>query len=152
MISWLIYLLPDTFVSWASWTLFFAGVALVLASWFIMFIPMINKYRFPAQIIGIVMLMLGSYQIGGMTIEQTWLDRVAQMEAKLAAAEAQSAADNQRIQTLLDQQSKINDALTASINDDITKQTKAIDVNKCEIPVEAIKLYNRAAAGGDTKK
>ena len=83
-ISWMISWLPDSLLMWIFYGCFFAGIALILTSWFVSFIPFINRYRFPTQVVGILAYGLGAFLIGGLGVELGWRDRVAEMEKKVA--------------------------------------------------------------------
>jgi len=96
---WILHLLPDTLILWFCNILLLAGIVLTGVAFFIKTLPFINQYRIPAQVLGIALLTLGVYFRGGYAVEQTWRDRVAEVEAKLRVAEQQSAKENTRIET-----------------------------------------------------
>ena len=76
-----------------------AGILLTATAFFIKRIPVINQYRIPAQVLGIALLVIGVYWRGGYAVEQEWRERVAEVEARVAAAEAKSAEENVKIVT-----------------------------------------------------
>lgn len=106
-LSWFMALLPDSLLMWVFYACFFAGIALILASWFVSFIPLINRYRFPTQIVGILAYGLGAFLLGGHGIEMIWRERVAELEKKVAAAEAKSQQINTVIETKIVEKVKI---------------------------------------------
>ena len=68
-----------------------AGILGTVVGFVLGFIPLINKYKLPIQICSLLILSLGVYLEGGLANEQEWRLKVAEVEAKLAKAEAQSA-------------------------------------------------------------
>lgn len=107
VLSWFLKLLPDSILLFIFYAFFFAGVALILASWFVSFIPLINRYRFPTQVIGILAFGAGAYLLGGYGIEMSWRQRVAEMEKKVAEAEAKSQQTNTVIETKIVEKVKV---------------------------------------------
>jgi hypothetical protein len=106
-LSWFMALLPDSLLMWIFYACFFAGIALILASWFVSFIPLINRYRFPTQIVGILAYGLGAFLLGGHGIEMAWRERVAELEKKVAEAEIKSQQVNTVIQTKIVEKVKV---------------------------------------------
>ena len=87
MIGWFISLLPDSLLMWIFYGSAGIGLLLILISWFITFIPLINRYRWPVQVVGVVVFGIGAYLSGGYGVEMMWRERVAEMEKKVAEAE-----------------------------------------------------------------
>jgi hypothetical protein len=106
-ISWLVSWLPDSLLMTIFYGCFFAGVALILASWFVTFIPLLNRYRFPTQVLGILVYGAGAFLIGGLGTELGWRERVAEMEAKVRAAEEKSREVNTVIQTRVVEKTRV---------------------------------------------
>ena len=126
------------------------GLLLTVAAFFIKRIPVINQYRTPAQVLGIALLVLGVYWRGGYAIEQEWRERVAEMEARVAAAEAKSAEENTKIVTKVVTKTEIirtrGETITKYIDREIVQyDTKFAPGGQCEIPREFIKAHNDAA-------
>jgi hypothetical protein len=88
---WILHFLPDALILWICNIVLLAGILLTAAAFFIRRIPVINQYRTPAQVLGIALLVIGVYWRGGYAIEMEWRERVAEVEARVAAAEAKSA-------------------------------------------------------------
>jgi hypothetical protein len=110
----------------------------------------INQYRTPAQVLGIALLVMGVYWRGGYAIEQEWRERVAAVEARVAAAEAASREENTKIITKIVTKTQIirtrGDTITKYIDREIVKyDTKFAPGGQCEIPREFIKAHNDAA-------
>lgn len=143
-ISWIMGWLPDSLVLWLFYGFFGLGVALILISWFIWFIPFVNHYRFPVQIIGVLVFGVGAYLIGGHGINSMWLSRVAEMEAKVKAAEEKSAQANTVIKEKIVYKTKIIEQKTVEYVDRIKEVAVEVDA-KCEIDPRVIDQLNRAS-------
>ena len=127
-----------------------AGILLTITAFFVQHIPVINQYRVPAQVLGIALLVVGVYWRGGYAIEQEWRERVAAVEARVAAAEAQSKEENTKIVTKVVTKTQIirtrGETITKYIDREIVKyDTKFAPGGQCEIPREFIKAHNDAA-------
>ncbi len=127
-----------------------AGILLTVAAFFIQRIPVINQYRTPAQVLGIALLVIGVYWRGGYSIEMKWRERVAEVEARVAAAEAKSAEENIKIVTKVVTKTQVirtrGETITKYIDREIVKyDEKFARGGVCEIPQEFIKAHNSAA-------
>ena len=119
-------------------------------AFFIKRIPVINQYRTPAQVLGIALLVIGVYWRGGYAIEMEWRERVAEVEARVAAAEAKSAEENVKIVTKVVTKTQVirtrGETITKYIDREIVKyDEKFARGGMCEIPQEFIKAHNSAA-------
>ena len=127
-----------------------AGILLTAAAFFIKRIAVINQYRTPAQVLGIALLVAGVYWRGGYAIEMEWRERVAEVEARVAAAEAKSAEENVKIITKVVTKTQVirtrGETITKYIDREIVKyDEKFAKGGMCEIPQEFIKAHNSAA-------
>ena len=127
-----------------------AGILLTTVAFFIKRIPIINQYRIPAQVLGIALLVMGVYWRGGYAIEMEWRERVAEVEAKVAAAEAQSKEANTKIITKVVTKTQVIRTRGADIVKYVDREivkydTKFAPGGQCEIPREFIKALNDAA-------
>jgi hypothetical protein len=150
VLSWFLYLLPDSLLTWVFYALFFAGVALILASWFITIIPVINKYRFPTQVIGILVFGLGSYLLGGLGVEQMWRERVKELQDKLQVAEQQSAQVNTEIKEKIVYRDRVIRDTQIVIQERIKEVEKRIDA-QCKITDDTVNILNQAAVDPSKK-
>ena len=127
-----------------------AGILLTATAFFIKRIPVINQYRIPAQVLGIALLVIGVYWRGGYAVEQEWRERVAEVEARVAAAEAKSAEENVKIVTKVVTKTQVirtrGETITKYIDREIVRyDEKFARGGMCEIPQEFIKAHNSAA-------
>ena len=147
---WILHFLPDAMILWICNIVLLAGILLTATAFFIKRIPVINQYRLPAQILGIALLVVGVYWRGGYAIEQEWRERVAEVEARVAAAEAASREENTKIVTKVVTKTQIirtrGETITKYIDREIVQyDTKFAPGGQCEIPREFIKAHNDAA-------
>jgi hypothetical protein len=149
---WILHFLPDSFIAWIVNIIFLLGLAATIAGFFIKFIPLVNQYRLPIQIGGIVVLCLGIYLKGGYAVETTWRERVRELEGKVAIAEAQSQQANTDLTRALQQKNKVVKEVQVVIQERIKEVEKKIDA-ECQVAPEAIDILNDAARNvkGDKK-
>lgn len=136
--------MPDAFIVWIVNLLLLAGVALTAAAFFIRSIPVINQYRIPAQVLGIALLVVGVYLRGGLAVEQTWRERVAELEAQIVVAQAASKNANVKIETRVLKKTEYITRRGQDIVQYVDREVVKYD-NTCVIPDPFIQAHNRAA-------
>jgi hypothetical protein len=146
----ILHFLPDALILWICNIVLLAGIMLTATAFFIRRIPVINQYRTPAQVLGIALLVAGVYWRGGYAIEMEWRERVAEVEARVAAAEAKSAEENVKIVTKVVTKTQVirtrGETITKYIDREIVRyDEKFAKGGMCEIPQEFIKAHNSAA-------
>jgi len=141
---WLLHLLPTSLILWIVNIAMIAGAIGILASFFIKFIPFINIYRTPIQIVSIIVFCSGVYWYGGYSTEMIWRDQVAQMEAKVAESEVKSKKVNRVIQKVYVDRVKVVKQDVVVVQEKIREISNTIDKD-CKITPEAIDLLNQAA-------
>lgn len=147
---WILHFLPDALILWICNIVLLAGILLTVTAFFIQRIPVINQYRIPAQVLGIALLVMGVYWRGGYAIEMEWRERVAEAEARVAAAEAKSAEENVKIVTKVVTKTQVIRTRGADIVKYVDREIVRYDEKfarggVCEIPQEFIKAHNSAA-------
>ena len=143
---WMLYLLP----SWYTHAVPTLGLALILVSMFLKVIPFISTYYIPLRIIGLVTLLFGIFFEGVMYSGKDLHDKIKELEAKVAAAEAKSAEVNTKIVEKIVTKQKIVKERGEDIIRYVDKEIIKYDVKfapggQCEIPKEFINIHNRAA-------
>lgn len=104
---WILHLLPESYILFITYCLMGAGLLGMLISWFIFFIPFLNIHRTWIQLLSIALLSAGIYWYGGYGNELSWRERVAEMEAKVKAAEEKSREANAQIETRVVEKTKV---------------------------------------------
>jgi hypothetical protein len=137
---WIINWLPEFVVH----LIFLAGVVGTIAGFVLGFIPFVSKYKLPIQIISLLLLSLGVYLEGGLAEKTKWELRVKEMEAKVAAAQAESQKTNVQIVEKIVTEKEYIKVKGARVVEYIDREVKVFDSN-CTIPEVAIKAHDMSA-------
>jgi hypothetical protein len=139
---WIINFLPE----WAFHLLLILGGLATIAGFALGMIPIIKKYALALKAIGVTALFLALYLEGGLADYKAWELRVKEMEAKVAAAEAEAAKKNTEIvEKIVFRQQFVKEKGNEVIKY-IDKEIVKYD-NTCVIPKEFIEAHNKAATG-----
>ena len=120
------------------------GAVLTVISYFTSWIPFINTYRIPAQVLGLVLLTTGVYFKGGEAAELQWRDRVAELQQKVEVATEKSKAASQRLNDEVKRNKQTVRENTTAIKQDIARNAKQLDA-ECRVSDAAISIHNDAA-------
>ena len=144
-IGWMLSLIPDSLFIWITYILFGVGVVLYVASKLVAWLPMMGQYKLPAELIGVVLLVVGSYMFGSYGTEMAWRNRVAELEAKVKAAEEQSQKVNTVIETKVVEKIKVVKE-NVYVNREIIKEVagKQLDAS-CSLPKSTVSLHDSAS-------
>jgi hypothetical protein len=129
------------------------GAGLYVASKLVQWIPLMGKYKLPAELIGIVVLLGGVYLFGGYGVEMSWRDKVRVLEEKVKAAEAKSQEVKIQIQEKIVYKTKVVKEKETVYIDRIKEIAKEVDA-KCEVDSRVIEELNKASEDpfkGDAK-
>ena len=143
---WILSWLPN----WIFYGVFFAGLLGLLATYIMKFIPFVYVYRTPIQAISILAIAIGTYMSGAISNEESWQVRVKEMEAKVAAAEIESAKENvkivERVVKKTEYITRRGQDIIQYVDKEVVKyDTKFLPGGQCEIPKELIKAINTAS-------
>ena len=143
--GWMLSLIPDSLFVWIYYILTIAGVSLYIGSKLVKWIPMMGQYKLPAELVGVVLLVIGSYLFGSYGTEMTWRERVAELEAKVKVAEEQSQQVNTVIETKIVEKIKIVKE-NVYVNREIIKEVagKQLDA-QCTLPKSTVSLHDSAS-------
>lgn len=142
--QWMLSLIPDSFFVWITYGLMGIGLALYIASKLVVWIPLMGKYKLPAELIGIVVLLAGTYLFGGYGVEMSWRDKVRELEEKVKAAESKSQEVKIQIQEKIIYKTKIVKEKETVYVDRIKEIAKEVDA-KCEVDPRVIDVLNKAS-------
>ena len=144
-IQWVLALIPDSFFLWITYLLIAVGVGLYVASKLVTWIPLISQYKLPAELVGVVLLVAGSYLFGSHGTEMAWRERVRELEAKVKVAEEKSQQVNTVIETKIVEKIKVVKE-NVYVNREIIKEVagKQLDA-QCTLPRSTISLHDSAS-------
>jgi hypothetical protein len=142
-LSWILSLLPEWILAALIHGTVLLGLVLTFGGGLLKLLPVINPYASIAKQVGIVLLVIGVFFEGGLTVEKSYRARIAEMQAKIKEAEIQSAKANEK---LAYEVSKNKELIKEKVNrnaKDIEAKREAINA-ECKLSDDAWVLYNRA--------
>jgi hypothetical protein len=146
----LLNFIPDAFLLWVVNAILIAGIIGTVVAFFfgffVRYLPWITPYRMLLQIVALVLLIAGVYFKGGVGVEMAWRARVADMEAKVAKAEAESKTANENIKTVYVDKVRVVKETQVVIQEKIKTVEVKID-SQCKITSETVDILNDAAKG-----
>jgi hypothetical protein len=127
-----------------------AGLLFIFISMVLKVVPFISTYYIPIRIVGFVLFVAGVYFEGGLGIQAAMIEQVKEMEAKVAAAEAESKQANVKIQEKVVYKQQIVREKGAEVIKYIDREivkydTKFAPGGICELPKEFFISHNEAA-------
>ena len=138
--------MPESIILFVTTALLLAGIVTTTIS----FLPVLAQYRTPTQVLGIALLVAGVYFRGGYAIEQEWRERVAEMEQKVAEAQAESQKVTKTVQTRVVTKTQVvrtrGEDIVKYVDREVVRyNTKFAPGGQCELPREFVKAINDAA-------
>jgi hypothetical protein len=137
---WILSWLPDVVFH----LILIAGVAALLASWALKFIPFVSTYRLPIQVAGVILTIVGVWYEGGMAKDAEWKARVTELELKISQAEAKSEKVNTNVVTKVVTKTQVIKEKGATVTEYIDREIVKYDA-ECKIPQSAIKAHDASA-------
>lgn len=132
---WMLYFLSDDMLAWAIHGILIIAIIGTIAGF------ILNKTVI--KIIFSILLLSGIYFEGSYTTEMIWRNRVAEVEARVAIAEAKSQQVNTVIQEKIVEKIKIVKERVV-VNHNVIKKHKEVINAECKIPDIAFQIYNTA--------
>lgn len=147
--QWAISLIPDSWLFWIYSTILTTGLILYFGSMLFKYfpfkyIPFVGQYPVVAKVLGIIFTALGIYLFGGYAVEQSWRDRVHQLEEKIKISEEKSQEANQQLSVVIKEKNALVKNNLANLQGQIKLNAAKIDAD-CKVPREAVVILNRAA-------
>jgi hypothetical protein len=144
---WLLQLIPSSWLEFMAVAILVAGVILFFAGKIFKHVPFFRQYNLPMRVIGFILLLLGAYFNGGLGVELEYRERIAEMEQRIAIAEAKSQEENIKIVETIVTETKIVKQDTEETTYLIEQMKEQIDKQGCEISPQVIELYNEGITG-----
>lgn len=141
---WILKWLPF----WIFYATFFVGLLGFIATYLLRFIPVpaVYMYKTPIQVVSVILMVIGVYMSGAISNEQAWLNKVKELEVKVAEAEAKSAQETIKIVEKVVNKTQVIREKGKDIVQYVDREVVKYD-SKCEIPKEAVSAVNQAAEG-----
>ena len=138
---WLLSLFP----SFMAHLVLSAGIIILLSSFVVGLVPIVNAYKIPTLLVGIVISSYGFWLEGGLAYKQKTDLQIAQLEIQLAKAQADAATASAKTETVVTHDIQV----IHDKGDTIIKYIQGPDVIKydttCVIPKEIVAAHNAAA-------
>jgi hypothetical protein len=140
-IQWLLQMIPDGIFVWLTYLLFAAGVILYVASKLVSWIPLMGQYRFPAELAGVVALVIAAYFYGGIS----YREQIAEMKQQVRIAEEKSQQVNTVIETKIIEKVKVVKQ-NVYITREIVKEVAGRQLDaQCSLPQSTVSLHDSAS-------
>jgi hypothetical protein len=139
---WILNWIP----SWLFVGISVAGIIGYVLSFLLDLLPFksISAYRTLLQLVSMALIAIGCFVLGLVYDNDSFLNKVKEMEAKVAAAETKSKEENVKIVEKYSTKDQANKTKTESVIKYIDREVVKYD-NSCVIPKEFIKAHNDAA-------
>lgn len=137
---WILTFVPELVI---HLTLAVGLVGLFVAA-FVQRIPFISQYRFPIQLIALLLTLSGVYLEGALGYKQSIAVEVAELKQKLAEAEAKGAKVNTEIVEKIVKDTEVIRLKGKTVTEYVDREVIKYN-NKCELPAEVIRAHNAAA-------
>ena len=139
---WILKFLPD----WIFYGIFLVGVIGFAVTYLFKYIPIpfIYMYRKPIQIGSVLAIIFGTFMSGAIYDNEAWEARVKEMEAKVAKAEVESKAANEKINDKVEMVKEKIVQKQVVVKQYIDREIVKYD-NTCVIPKEFVEVHNKAA-------
>jgi hypothetical protein len=139
---WILNWLPN----WIFYAIVLIGLIAFSATYLLKYIPipMVFMYRKPIQAASIVAIIFGTFMSGAIYNNNVWINRVKEMEAKVAKAEEESKSANEKIDSKVKEATQKIKEKQVLVKQYIDREIVKYD-NTCVIPKEFIEVHNKAA-------
>ena len=132
---WILKFLPD----WIFYVILALGLIGPVLS---RFLPPI--YKPAVQLVSILMIVFGLFMSGAIYDNNAWVERVDEMKAKVAEAEAKGKEETVRVETKVVTKTQVIKQKAQVVKQYIDREITKYD-NTCVIPKEFVKAHNDAA-------
>ena len=137
---WILQWLPN----WIFYAVLLVGVFGLVMSYFLRFIPFLYMYKTPIQIGSLVTIVIGTFMAGAIHDNAAWVERVEEMKAKVAEAEAKGKEETVRVETKVVTKTEVIKQKAQVVKQYIDREVAKYD-NTCAIPKEFVKAINDAS-------
>ena len=152
---WMLSFVPDSFLEHVVNAILIIGAVSTFLSYFVInrilrWFPPVARYLTLVQILSAVVLLAGVYLKGSYQTESEWRARVAEVEAKVAKAEADSRDANEALKKKSKEKVKVIRERGTIVRQYIDREVTKYD-DSCKIPDVVVKAHNAAARNEEIK-
>jgi hypothetical protein len=138
---WILSLFPE----FVPHLIFAAGIIILLVAIFMGMIPIVNKYKVPGQIAGLIILCAGLWLEGGLAYKQKVDNDIKDMQLKLKDAQIEAANTNLKLEQGFQHDVQVvHDKGQTIIKYLQTDPAMQHADNDCKVSPEVIDAHNRA--------
>lgn len=148
---WMLSFIPDSWLEIITYSIVAVGIGLYIASKLVAWIPFIKSYKFPLELIGVILYGIGAFYAGGYGVERIWRERVAELEKRVSEAENRQAEVVKVIETKVITKIKTITQVKEVIKKEIEYREKEINAN-CDVSPSAIEMFNKAVTNPEEEK
>jgi hypothetical protein len=145
-IYWLLTLLPV----WIIHAVLVAGALGLLTAFFMQRIPFIKTHGYLIKIVSSILVVMGLFLQGALAYKESTALAVAELEAKLAKAEAKSAQTNTVIVEKIVKDTEVIRTKGKTITEYVDREVVKYNTI-CLLPSEVIRAHNAAATMDPSK-
>jgi hypothetical protein len=120
------------------------GIAGIILSFALRYVPVVSMYRIPIQLVGIVLMSIGLWYEGGIASQTELRTKLEKLEAELAVAKKESGKITKEIVTKLIVEKQIIKEKGQTIKEYIDREVTVYD-ETCPLPKSVVTAHNAAA-------
>lgn len=140
-IQMMLQVIPDSIFVWITYAMLVVGLMAYVASKVLLWLPVIRTYKFPVEIIGVAVMVIGAYFYGGVA----YREMIAEYKEKVRVAEQQSQQANERLAEEVKKKAKVIKE-TVYVNREIIKEVAGGQIDAtCRLPRSAVSVHDRAS-------
>ena len=142
--------IPDAWLHLAVLGVLALGALIYILSYFTVFIPPLIPAKEFIRILGTLVIVAGVFFYGSYDTEMSWRDKVAEVEVKVAKAEAASKQANSKLESKANNRVQVIREQGLVIKQYIDREVVKYD-DSCKIPDAVVKAHNAAAKNEEIK-
>lgn len=144
---WLIQLIPSGMLSITIYSLIGVGIAGLIISFFLSFVPFVTKYRSLIQLGSIFLLITGIWMNGVLDAQDFWRGKVHKLESDLeeSARQLKNAQGNTKIEYKFIDRVKVITETKVVVQEKLKIYTPEIDA-ECKLSPRAVEILNDSSS------
>ena len=147
---WMLSFIPDAWLHLAVLGVLALGALIYILSYFTVFIPPLIPAKEFIRILGTLVIVAGVFFYGSYDTEMSWRDKVAEVEVKVAKAEAASKQANSKLESKANNRVQVIREQGLIVKQYIDREVVKYD-DSCKIPDVVVRAHNAAARNEDIK-